>query len=114
VPAGVAGELYIAGAGVAHGYLGRPSLTAEKFIPGPSGAQPGPWPDSRLYRTGDLARYRPDGAIEFLGRRDNQVKILGMRVICGDGDPAADPPNGVQGVQPGRLLVCLRWETVTL
>jgi amino acid adenylation domain-containing protein len=73
---GVAGELYVGGAGVSRGYLNQPALTAEKFIPDPFSREPG----SRLYRTGDLARWRRDGAIEFIGRRDRQIKIRGFRV----------------------------------
>jgi amino acid adenylation domain-containing protein len=76
VPTGVVGELYIGGDGLARGYLNRPDLTAEKFVPDPTSGECG----SRLYRTGDLARHLPDGNIQFLGRRDNQIKIRGYRV----------------------------------
>ncbi|MBD2448896.1 amino acid adenylation domain-containing protein [Nostoc sp. FACHB-152] len=76
VPLGVAGELYISGEGLAQGYLNRPDLTAQKFIPNPFSNQEG----VRLYKTGDLARYLPNGNIEFLGRIDQQVKIRGFRI----------------------------------
>lgn len=80
VPIGVAGEMYIGGAGVARGYLNRPELTAERFIADPFSIDP----QARVYKTGDLGRWRSDGGIEYLGRNDYQVKIRGFRVELGD------------------------------
>jgi|CXWL01.1.fsa_nt_gi amino acid adenylation domain-containing protein/non-ribosomal peptide synthase protein (TIGR01720 family) len=87
VPVGVPGEICVAGIQVGRGYLDRPDLTAEKFIPDPfDSAQDRPFDEAggRLYRTGDLGRYREDGAIEFLGRIDHQVKIRGVRIEPGE------------------------------
>jgi len=83
-PLGVPGDLYIGGAGLTRGYLHRPDLTAGAFIPDPLGGHPG----ARLYRTGDRARWLPDGTLEFLGRRDAQVKVRGFRVELGEVESA--------------------------
>lgn len=94
LPIGVPGELHIGGAGLAQGYLNRPELTEEKFIPHPFSQQVG----ARLYKTGDLARYLPDGNIEYLGRIDHQVKVRGFRIELGEVENALSQYLGVSQV----------------
>jgi amino acid adenylation domain-containing protein len=99
VPAGVEGELYAAGDGLARGYFGRPALTAERFVPSPTtGASTGRGepPGARLYATGDRARWLPDGTIDFLGRRDGQVKLRGFRIETGEIESALSEHPGVR------------------
>ncbi|GHH88233.1 hypothetical protein GCM10018793_67110 [Streptomyces sulfonofaciens] len=104
LPPGIPGELHIGGVQLATGYLGRPGLTAERFVPSPL---PGAGPGERLYRTGDLVRHLPNGALEYLGRIDGQVKLRGFRVELGEVEAALTSHPAVSaaaaGVWDGRL-----------
>ncbi|MGH2901845.1 MAG: amino acid adenylation domain-containing protein, partial [Solirubrobacteraceae bacterium] len=84
VPIGVVGEIYVGGVGVARGYVNRPELTRERFLPDPFDGDIDAPSASRMYRTGDVARWRPDGTVEYLGRNDHQVKIRGYRIELGE------------------------------
>ncbi|QSB16307.1 amino acid adenylation domain-containing protein [Natronosporangium hydrolyticum] len=106
VPTGEVGELYLSGAGIARGYLGRPGLTAARFLPDPFAGEPG----ARMYRTGDLVRQLPSGDLEYLRRRDGQLKVRGQRIELAEieavlrahpavGDAAVTPVDGPDGVE---------------
>lgn len=92
VPCGALGELYLAGAGLARGYMNRPELTAERFLPDPFAGQPG----ARMYRTGDMVRYLPGGELHYVGRIDNQVKVRGYRIELGEIEEVMARFPGVQ------------------
>src|SRR4029077_13307324 len=97
-PVGIVGELCVGGAGLARGYMNRPELTAEKFVPNPFSERGG----ERLYRTGDRARWRGDGSLEFLGRLDHQVKLRGYRIELGEIEAVL---RGMAGVKDAAVVV---------
>ncbi len=112
---GEPGEIHLGGGGVAAGYIGQPGLTAERFLPDPSGGEPG----ARMYRTGDLGRLLPDGRIEFLGRVDDQIKIRGHRVEPGEVEthlralPGVREGAVVPGLRPGGERCLVAYAAVT-
>ncbi|MHC4845900.1 MAG: amino acid adenylation domain-containing protein [Planctomycetota bacterium] len=107
VPIGVPGELHLAGAGLAIGYFERPDLTEAAFVPDPFAPEPPAGePGARMYRTGDVVRHRPDGTLDFLGRRDNQVKFRGYRIELGEIEAALGRCDGVK-----EAVVLLREDT---
>ncbi len=109
VPRGVAGELYIAGAGVAQGYWRRPELTAERFLPDPFQSTPA----ARMYKTGDIARWLPGGSVDYLGRSDDQVKVRGFRIELGEVEAALAAHTGVRtaavSMRDGALIAWCMW-----
>jgi amino acid adenylation domain-containing protein len=95
VPIGVPGELYLGGTGLARGYVNRPSLSAQRFVPHPYAGSPGVEPGARLYRTGDAARYDSSGTIHLIGRLDHQIKVRGFRIEPGEIDAALREHPGI-------------------